>query len=581
MDEIESHYELDSSRLTFLDAIGHLLVTGGPGSGKTTIALLKAHRFVRADLQDSQAALMLSFSRSAVQRLVDSSTKILDRHTKKRVEIKTYHSFAWEVLQSHGYLASTQRSLSVLPSQNADLLRVGLDSKEWVAEQARLFTEEGKVTYDRFAPEAVNLLDKSSSIREIYAGRYPLIFVDEFQDTDESQWKMIRLLAMSSTVVALGDPNQRIYEWREGVSPHRLAEFKDSLNAQRFDFGIDNHRSPTTNIAAVAGAFLSPGSNVPKSDNVTFQACWQRELPTKIKLAALRTFRLTRRRTNRQLVTIAVAGRSKRMVRMISDSLSHAQNVKGRSLPPITHDVLIDQSQVALAACVVACLMEPIPDRPEEYLATTLDHIADVHRVGGKVTHIKNGDRISRWANDIRSGKIPSTKLVKASQQILNNLQETPFSGSPMHDWVRVRALIENSNVSDLQKVAEHVRFLRLLHKGSDIDSRLTEIWKQRGNYSGAAAAVDAAIARDQVLDGVRPPSGCTVMTMHQLKGREYDGVVLVESEYILFLGKNEKPPYSDTRRLLQVAISRARSHVEILTSRRGSTIGALLAKAS
>ena len=60
---------------------------------------------------------------------------------------------------------------------------------------------------------------------------------------------------------------------------------------------------------------------------------------------------------------------------------------------------------------------------------------------------------------------------------------------------------------------------------------------------------------------------------MHQLKAREYDAVLLVEDRYRTFRGKERDPPFMETRRLLQVALSRARHFACILAEGRGATL--------
>jgi DNA helicase-2/ATP-dependent DNA helicase PcrA len=60
-----NNFVLDETRKAILAAPGHLLINGGPGSGKTTIALLKAEQTV-PELLTEQQVLFLSFSRAAV-----------------------------------------------------------------------------------------------------------------------------------------------------------------------------------------------------------------------------------------------------------------------------------------------------------------------------------------------------------------------------------------------------------------------------------------------------------------------------------------------------------------------------------
>ena len=119
---------------------------------------------------------------------------------------------------------------------------------------------------------------------------------------------------------------------------------------------------------------------------------------------------------------------------------------------------------------------------------------------------------------------------------------------------------------------------MRLLRRGSAIEERLAELWRQKGNYEGAEAALDEAILQDQIIDNHREASHVSVMTMHQLKGREYDSVLLVEDEHRTFRGRDNQPPYMETRRLLQVSLTRARHFACILSGNKNATLDVILA---
>ncbi len=569
----EDQFKLCEQRREILKSECHMLVTGGPGAGKTTIALLKARRVVLGGLADGQSVLFLSFSNAATRRVVDSAANLLDGDIEKRVEIRTYHSFAWDILRAHGYLLSSSRRLGVISAQDADVRRAGMSDAEWEAEQARLFTDEGLVTYDQFAPRAAAILERCQKLRKLYASSFPTIFVDEFQDTDDAQWSMVRALSESSSVVALGDKGQRIYEWRPGVDEARLDQFVDELKATVFDFGTENNRSPTTGIAGFGRALLNPEEELPDCDEVVIGRYNAHQFGLVVKLSVKHALGEARKNLGSRDISVAIAGRSKSIVRLISDALLQSQNARGKAHGPIIHDVLIDQSQITLAARVTAFLLEAHTHDQTERTAKSLELIADMHRSGGKATHIATGDRLMKWAAKVREGKAPNTKLVVAVCELLDDLDGAALSGSPTADWVFIRKKIEASDVGDLTKVADFVRFLRILRRGSAIEESLSELWRRQGNYSGAMRAVEEAIIREQLLDSVRPPAVCTVMTMHQLKGREYDAVVIIEDQHRRFLGRNEAPPYMETRRLLQMSVTRARHHAVIVSPKKNSTL--------
>jgi DNA helicase-2/ATP-dependent DNA helicase PcrA len=95
--------ELDDIRKEILATGGHLLIQGGPGCGKTTIALLKAATVLKT-LEAEQRVLFLSFSRAAVRQISDRMRGTLTRADRGRLEVRTFHSFFLELVRAHGPL---------------------------------------------------------------------------------------------------------------------------------------------------------------------------------------------------------------------------------------------------------------------------------------------------------------------------------------------------------------------------------------------------------------------------------------------------------------------------------------------
>ena len=577
MDNPEDRFELCDKRRAILDGSGHMLVVGGPGSGKTTIALLKARRAVLERLRPEQSVLFLSFSNAAIRRILESGGSILTNEVARQVEIKTYHSFAWEILRSHGYLLSSQRSLTVIGAHDAAVLRAGLEDADWSREEERLFAEDGRVAYDQFAPRAADLLERSGTVRKCFSHAHPLILVDEFQDTDEEQWRLIRALADDSEIIALGDTEQRIYAWRKGVSATRLPDFAATFGAATFDFQDENNRSPAAGIAGYARSLLSPDAQVDLPDDIVLKRCPSWQFAAGLRFALFRTWKEAVRRTVNRDWSLAVAARSRSMVRQISDLLGKELTFRGKTYRPVPHDVMFDQDQIALAARVVAFVMGSPAVPKTERLAGALERVGAVLRSTGGKTAIQTSTRLSGWAKKCRNDNVPNTKCVRALTTVFEAVGAIDFVGSPTEDWLAVRRALARSDADELKRTAEHARYLRLLRRESAIEERLAELWRQKGNYEGAETALDEAILQDQLIDNHREASRISVMTMHQLKGREYDSVLLVEDQHRSFRGRESHPPYMETRRLLQVSLTRARHFACILSGTRDATLDVIL----
>lgn len=148
---------------------GHALVTGGPGSGKTTIALRKAVKRIQQGMTPGQSALFLSFSRAAVARILDAAKLEATAAEQEQLSIQTFHSFFWDILKAHAYLLGAPRKLSILLPQDEKALSGGIDDKDdeweqWLVERERLFHEEGRIAFDLFAPNATRLLATSGHL---------------------------------------------------------------------------------------------------------------------------------------------------------------------------------------------------------------------------------------------------------------------------------------------------------------------------------------------------------------------------------------------------------------------------------
>ena len=149
---------------------------------------------------------------------------------RDHLEIRTFHAFFLDLVRAHGPLLTGTPAVFLPP--DAETPRKADHDGDWDAETREL-ARRGTYVFDQLAPVTATLLERSPALRRLYSDRYPLVIVDEFQDTNLDQWRVIQALAQGSTIICLADPDQRIYEgFIPGVDEARLQQAIDVLNAE-------------------------------------------------------------------------------------------------------------------------------------------------------------------------------------------------------------------------------------------------------------------------------------------------------------------------------------------------------------
>ncbi|MFE7155476.1 ATP-dependent helicase [Streptomyces sp. NPDC057636] len=281
---------LDARQRAVVDHVhGPLLVLAGPGTGKTT-TLVEAVAARIAKGTDPERILVLTFSRKAAVELRDRmALRIGAAHAPQAT---TFHSFCYALVRAHqdaGLFAEPLRLLSG-PEQDVavrellagqiDLEKAGLAHVRWPDElraclTTRGFADEvravlarsrelglGPAALDAFArrigrpdwkaaatflAEYLDVLDlhgvldyaelvhravllaHRTPVADELATRYDVVFVDEYQDTDPAQVRLLHALAGDGrTLLAFGDPDQSIYTFR-GADVNGILEFPDQF----------------------------------------------------------------------------------------------------------------------------------------------------------------------------------------------------------------------------------------------------------------------------------------------------------------------------------------------------------------
>lgn len=534
-----------------LTAEGHQLVVGGPGSGKTTVSILKAAKIAREKLRPGQRILFLSFARATVSRVFEAidEERSVTREDKKRIEVDTYHSFFWRILKAHGYLVGLPRRMTILTPPNEAIalsaIRSGfkalskLSDEEKaqkaaleVAERMRLATQEGKVCFDLFAERVAILLHGSVKVRELLSSMYPFIILDEFQDTSAEQWRAVEAIGKSSTLIALADAEQRIFDFI-GADPERLNHFKEAFKPSEHDLAGDNHRSKGTDIAIFGNHLLTgkfrdePYQGIEyvgfaSNSNQAYASLVAQVLQARQRLLAL----------DRRDWSLAILVPTKRMTRLVSDNL----RAPFGNVPPITHTAAVDMEGPILAAEVIAFLLQQgshtrFFDEFVDVLSSFFDgrggaaptkgHLADAARLRSALQ--KRNECLAK-------GKAPPVNsVIQATFAVYQAATAVALTGQPDADWTAVRAVLEAGACTRLAEVAQEVRNIRLLERGTQLRQSFSQDWRDNGGYKNALAITRQAFVQEHFATAHRPESGVVVMNMHKAKGKQFDEVIIFE----------------------------------------------------
>ena len=537
--------DLTPAQIDVLTAEGYQLVMGGPGSGKTTVSILKAAKIARENLRPGQRILFLSFARATVSRVFEAidEEQSVTKEERKRIEVDTYHSFFCRILKTHGYLVGFPRRMTILTPPNEAIalsaIRSGFKASSKlsdeekaqkvaleVAERMRLATEEGKVCFDLFAERVATLLHGSAKVRELVSTMFPFIILDEFQDTSIGQWRAVEAIGTNSTLIALADPEQRIFDFI-GADPERLNHFKEAFTPSNHDLAGNNHRSNGTDIALFGNHLLTGKFRDEPYQGIEFK--WFASNPNQAYASLVAQVLMARQRTialGRLNWSLAILVPTKRMSRLVSDILREPFG----NVPPIMHTAAVDMEGPILAAEVIAFLLQ------QQRHSTCFDEFVEVlcgffNGRGGaapKKGHLAEAERfrsaLEKWNECIAMDKAPPrNSVLQATFAVHQAATAVTLTGQPEADWTSVRSILENGACKRLAEVAQEARNIRLLERVAQLRQGLTQDWRDTGGYKDALAITRQSFLQDHFATRQKPETGVVVMNMHKAKGKQFD----------------------------------------------------------
>ena len=180
-----------------------LLIVAGPGSGKTTVLTQRIANLIKDKNIQPENCLAITFTRRASQEMRERLDKILENKANL-LNIHTFHSLCFSILKENYERAGLNEDFTVMSEQEKTLCK-----DEELLENA--------LGFDDLIILTVKLLTENEDILNTYRSRFKYVSVDEYQDIDENQYKLIRLLVpQDGSIFVIGDPNQAIYGFRGG-----------------------------------------------------------------------------------------------------------------------------------------------------------------------------------------------------------------------------------------------------------------------------------------------------------------------------------------------------------------------------
>ncbi len=282
-----------------------MLLLAGAGSGKTRVITHRIAHLIEAHHTPGPAVLAVTFTNKAAEEMRKRVNSLLtDTSTSKTPLVATFHSFCVRMLRRDGAsLADVRegftRQFTIYDADDQLALtksifrQLGLDEKfmqyravlskisgaksqnetpvDWykaatdpkltrLAKIYELYQEKllqaNALDFDDLLLESVRLLKHDEALRTTYNRRFEFVMIDEYQDTNRSQYELMKLLTeVRSNVCVVGDEDQSIYGWR-GADIRNILDFeKDYPNAVVIRLE-QNYRS-TKNILEAASALVA------------------------------------------------------------------------------------------------------------------------------------------------------------------------------------------------------------------------------------------------------------------------------------------------------------------------------------
>jgi len=599
---------------------GPLLVLAGAGSGKTRVLTHRLAWLVHTGQAAHDQVMAITFTNKAAQEMRERVELLLGRRTRG-MWVMTFHSACARILRAEAPRLGYTRQFTIYDQADARRLTkrcleehgrdtkrytpaaihnqisdaknklrsaedyrqlVGSQFEEVVADAYESYEREmhrmNAMDFDDLLVRTVNVLELFQEVRDRYSSAFRHVLVDEYQDTNHAQYRLLQLLAGEHrNLMVVGDDAQSVYSFR-GADIRNILDFQDDFPDARTIKLEQNYRSTQTILSAANAVIRNNRGQIPKDlwtelgegDPIRVREFTDEHAEARFVVGEVQ--RLVDEGASRQ--DIAVFYRTNAQSRVLEDEL-RKQNV---GYQVVGGPKFYDRAEVKDALAYLALLGNP-PD------VVAFTRVANTPRRGigqtslARVTAHAASTGESVWDVAADPATVPGlgAAAVKAFGRFMatmTSLRERAAQQVPIGDMLE--AVLNETGYLDaleaertfeaqgrLENLQELVNTAREFDATADPGEDTLDVFLQQ-----VALVSDADTRADEGL--------VTLMTLHNAKGLEYEIVFLTGLEDGVFPHARalDEGGLEEERRLCYVGLTRAKRELTLTWAQRRTVFG-------
>ncbi|MDD3341048.1 MAG: UvrD-helicase domain-containing protein [Bacilli bacterium] len=586
---------------------GPLLVIAGAGSGKTKVLTTRIAYLIEEKGISFSSILAITFTNKAAKEMKERVVNILGNIGYK-IQISTFHSFGLYLMHEHAEKLGYESNFTILDSDDSltvikkILKDMDLDSKEYNPRAVRSKISGAKnsllspAEYEAYAQtefekKVVKIYDKYQTkllknnsmdfddllmlpiilfrmypeILKIYQERFEYVLIDEYQDTNEAQYLLTKMIsAKYKNICVVGDEDQTIYSWR-GSDYKNILNFEKDYENPSVVLLEENYRS-TKNILNAANSIIK--NNKERKGKVLWT---DNEEGPKIHYHRLSTEKEEAEDILHEIESLLSKGVTRDEIAILyrtnaqSRVLEEAMLKHNMPYKVIGSFYFYNRKEIKDLIAYLKLLYNPKDD-------VNLLRIINVPKRGIGLRTIANITenatlRGSSIYDAIQSGKELSFKNIIEEMMALKESLSLTELVDLILEKSGMRAELQAEKTIEAEVRLENLEEFKSITKTFEEKNGIISLEEFLGEISLVSDVEEYKDKKDVI----------TLMTVHSAKGLEFDYVFMAGVEEGIFPHNNslmELSGVEEERRLCYVAITRAKKELWIENARRRTIFG-------